>query len=90
VFQIWRAFATAEQTAAMRREFENGIGWGEAKKRLFELLNAELKEPRQRYDELMQNSTHIEKVLKEGAEKARAVSAPLLKKLRKAVGIYGL
>jgi len=90
VFQIWRAFASAEQTAAMRKEFENGIGWGEAKKRLFELLNTELKEPRARYDELMQNSAHIETVLKEGADKARAVSVPLLQKLRKAVGIYGL
>lgn len=90
VFQIWRAFASAEQTAAMRKEFENGIGWGEAKKRLFELLDTELKEPRARYDELMQNSAHIEKVLKEGADKARAVSIPLLQKLRKAVGIYGI
>lgn len=90
VFQIWRAFASAEQTAAMRKEFENGIGWGEAKKRLFELLNTELKAPRARYEELMQNSAAIEKILKEGADKARAVSIPLLQKLRKAVGIYGL
>lgn len=32
VFQIWQAFATPEQTAAMRKEFENGIGWGESEK----------------------------------------------------------
>lgn len=88
VFQIWQAFATPEQTAAMRKEFENGIGWGESKKRLFELLNAELKEPRARYEELMKNPAHLEKVLKEGAQKARAISVPLLQKLRKAVGIY--
>src|SRR5690554_8197931 len=42
VFQIWRAFASAEETAAMRREFENGIAWGEAKKRLFELVDSQL------------------------------------------------
>lgn len=90
VFQIWQAFANAEQTAYMRKEFANGIGWGEAKKQLFELINTQIKEPRLQYEALMQDSTHIEKILKDGAEKARAVSVPLLTQLRKAVGIYKL
>ena len=33
VFQIWQAFATAEQTAEMRQAFADGIGWGDAKKK---------------------------------------------------------
>jgi tryptophanyl-tRNA synthetase len=90
VFQVWQAFATPEQTAYMRKEFANGIGWGEAKKQLFELINTQIKEPRAKYDALMQDSAHIEKILKEGAAKARVVSVPLLKKLRKAVGIMPL
>ncbi len=90
VFQIWQAFATDEQTAEMRREFENGIAWGEAKKRLFALINDELKEARERYNELMENGPEIERILLEGAEKARASSSVLLKDLRKAVGIYSL
>ncbi|MEZ5529136.1 MAG: tryptophan--tRNA ligase [Porticoccaceae bacterium] len=90
VFQIWRAFASKEQTEEMRREFENGIAWGEAKKRLFELINEELSEPRERYNELMENPEHIEKLLKEGAEKARAVSEPFMAKLNRAVGLYSL
>lgn len=65
-----------------------GLAGENLKKRLFELLNAELKEPRARYEELMKNPAHLEKVLKEGAQKARAISVPLLQKLRKAVGIY--
>jgi len=90
VFQIWQAFANEKQAAYMRKEFANGIGWGEAKKQLFELINTQIKEPRAKYDALMQDGAHIEKVLKAGAEKARAVSVPLLKELRKAVGIYAL
>lgn len=90
VFQIWRAFATSEQTAAMRKEFENGIGWGEAKKRLFELINTQLKEPRERYNELLADGARMEKILKQGADKARATSVPKLQQLKKAVGIYGL
>src|SRR3546814_8079699 len=29
VFQLYQAFASADETAAMRREFEQGIGWGD-------------------------------------------------------------
>lgn len=90
VFQIWQAFATPEQTAEMRQAFADGIAWGEAKKQLFELINAELAEPRERYEELMANPARVEKVLREGAEKARAYSAPLLEKVRDAVGIRPL
>lgn len=90
VFQVWRAFATEEQTAYMRKEFENGIAWGEAKKQLFELINEELREPRKRYNELMENPEHIEQVLRQGAEKARDYSVPFMEKLNKAVGLYSL
>ncbi|MEC8483729.1 MAG: tryptophan--tRNA ligase, partial [Pseudomonadota bacterium] len=36
VFDIYKAFATEEQTAEMRQKFAEGIAWGEAKKELFE------------------------------------------------------
>jgi len=39
VFDIYKAFATEEQTAEMRQKFAEGIAWGEAKKELFELIN---------------------------------------------------
>lgn len=87
VFQIWQAFATPAQTAEMRQAFADGIAWGEAKQQLFELVNAELAEPRERYEELMANPSHIETILQEGAKKARAQSAPLLKEVYKAIGI---
>jgi len=90
VFQIWRAFASPQQTEWMRREFEKGIAWGEAKKRLFELINAELLEPRERYNELMSNPAHIENILVEGAEKARIHSKALITELRQAMGIRPL
>lgn len=87
VFQLWQAFATEEQTAYMRQEFANGIAWGEAKKQLFELVNSELKEARERYEALLADPGHVENVLQQGAEKARAYSRPLLAELREAVGI---
>lgn len=87
VFQIWQAFATPQQTADMRQAFADGIAWGEAKKQLFELINGQVGEAREKYEALLANPSHIEDVLQMGAEKARAHSKPLLEKVRAAVGI---
>lgn len=90
VFQIWAAFASAAETQRMREEFANGIAWGEAKKQLFELINTELSPARVRYQALMDDPAYIEGVLQKGAERAREHSAPLMKKIREAVGISAL
>ena len=90
VFQIWQAFATSEQTHYMREQFAAGIAWGQAKKELFGLINAEISAARARYEELMANPDHIEAVLKKGGEKARAEASALLAKVRRAVGIAPL
>lgn len=90
VFQIWQAFATPEQTAKMREEFANGIAWGEAKKQLFELVNAELAPARERYQALIDAPAEIEEILQAGSEKARAISQPLMDEVRRAVGIRPL
>ena len=87
VFQVWAAFASADETARMRAEFENGIAWGEAKKQLFELVNAELSPARERYQQLMDDPAHVEAVLQRGAERAREYSVALMQKVREAVGI---
>ncbi|MBU2887272.1 tryptophan--tRNA ligase [Gilvimarinus agarilyticus] len=87
VFQIWEAFASAEQTAEMRAKFEAGIAWGEAKRELFELVNGQLGEAREKYFDLMERPADIEDILQQGAVKARAESAPFIEKLRQAVGL---
>lgn len=90
VFQIWNAFASEQQSAEMRVKFAEGIAWGQAKKELFELINAELADARQRYEALLAKPADIEAVLQAGAAKARARAAPLLAKVRRAVGLYPL
>tara|TARA_R110002110_G_scaffold406421_1_gene626324 strand:- start:137447 stop:138454 length:1008 start_codon:yes stop_codon:yes gene_type:complete len=87
VFQVWAAFADEAETARMRQEFADGIAWGEAKKQLFELVNAQLQGARERYNALMDEPAHIEEVLLQGAERAREHSASLMSKVRDAVGI---
>ncbi|MCE8050645.1 tryptophan--tRNA ligase [Halomonas daqingensis] len=87
LFQIYSAFASREEREAMRAEYANGIGWGEVKNRLFEQLDTQLREPRERYQALMEDPGHIENVLQKGAERARAEAAPFMDKLRQAVGL---
>ena len=90
VFSIYRAFASAEQRQAMRQAFAEGIAWGEVKKQLFELLEAQLAAPRARYHELISQPLVIEDILQQGALKARAVATPMMQQLRDAVGISAL
>src|SRR5689334_12646113 len=52
IFAIYQAFASADETAAMRRAFADGIGWGDAKQKLFERINAELAPLREKYEEI--------------------------------------
>ena len=90
IFALYQAFASAEETAAMRAAFADGIGWGEAKQKLFERIDAELAAPRARYEALIARPERIEEQLLVGARKARERATPLLEKLRWTVGVRTL
>ncbi len=87
LFQIYSAFATPEESQAMRARYLEGIGWGEAKDALFEYLNLYLREPRERYQALLEDPAYIEGVLQKGAERARAEAGVLMAKVRQATGL---
>lgn len=87
LFQLYSAFANDAEIQEMRTAYAEGIGWGDAKNRVFEQLNAVLAEPRQRYTALLDDPAHIESVLKAGAERAREYATPFMERLRKAVGL---
>lgn len=87
VFEIYAAFATPEETAAMRQAFADGIGWGDAKQQLFEQVDAVLAEPRERYQELMDRPARIEEILQAGGARARSQAGDLIGRLRDAIGI---
>lgn len=84
---IFDAFATPEESAAFREELRNGLGWGEAKKRLADQIDAEIGPMRQRYETLMAHPEQIEEILQQGAKRARVYASALLEQLRHAVGL---
>ncbi len=87
LFTLYQAFATAEQSAGFRDELLQGLGWGEAKQKLFQLLDGQLSESREHYQQLIARPADLEDILLAGAQKARKVATPFLEQLREAVGL---
>lgn len=87
LFEIYQAFATPDEVAEMRKRYAAGIAWGEMKQHLFEYLNGILGPARVEYERLIAAPDYIEKTLKAGAKKARAVSVPFLAEIRQKIGV---
>jgi tryptophanyl-tRNA synthetase len=90
LFQIYQAFASVDETAAMQQAFKDGIGWGDAKQMLFERIDREIAPMRDTYEALMKHPEKIEEILLAGADKARQLATPLMQSLRQAVGLRRL
>ena len=90
LFDIYKAFASAEETAEIEKLYAEGIAWGQMKQRLFEYINEHIRPARDEYERLIADPAIVEAELLKGAEKARAISAPYLDQIRDAVGIRKL
>lgn len=90
LFQIYQAFSTPEETAALRQQYADGIAWGEAKAMLLERVDSVVAPMRAQYEALMADPARIEATLLAGAERARALATPFLRELRNAVGLRSL
>ena len=90
LFDIYKSFASDSQISSMKRDLEDGISWGDAKNQLYELLDEQLSTHRLRYDELMSDPSYLDKVLQEGAERAREVANLNLNEIKSAIGLGSL
>jgi tryptophanyl-tRNA synthetase len=90
LFQLYQAFASAEETAAFAQAYAQGIAWGAAKQQVFERLDQEIAPMREVYEQLMKDPSAIEATLKRGADKARTIATPFMAQLRHAVGLRPL
>lgn len=87
-FQILEQFGSADIVAQTRdRLTAGGMGWGELKNLLFEVLNVQLAPMRDRYNALMEPRSELEDLLAAGAEKARKRALPVLTQVKRAIGI---
>jgi len=88
VFALLKLVASPDELTDWENKYRSGgMGYGEAKKRLAELI-IELFEPyRDKRAELENNIDHVKEVLADGAGRAKTVAAQTLAAARKAVGL---
>ncbi len=90
LFQIYQAFASADESAAMAKAYADGVAWGDAKQMLFERIDREIAPMREHYQALINNPGQMDKILLAGADKARTLATPFMRELRHAVGLRAL
>ncbi|OHD21429.1 MAG: tryptophan--tRNA ligase [Spirochaetes bacterium GWD1_27_9] len=88
VFALYKLMASKEDIEIMRNKYLNGgYGYGDAKKELLAKTLDYFAPIRKRYVELKNDIGFVEKILKEGAEKARSEAINTIEEVRKTVGI---
>lgn len=91
IAELYSHFASAEQYRDLEsRLAKGGMGWGHAKEELFQVIDAHIKDFRDRYFELRNNESYLSSVLREGAKQAFNISLPVLNRVRRAVGMEDL
>jgi tryptophanyl-tRNA synthetase len=88
VFALLKLVASPDELADWENKYRNGgMGYGQAKKRLAELMTDYFKPFRQKRTELENNINYVKELLASGAERAKAVAGETLEKARQAVGL---
>ena len=87
VNKLYKLFATIEEQKLFDEKLSNGIGWGEAKKALFEVANRFLAPMREKYEYYMTRREDVDKILENGAKKARVHAREIISRVRKAIGV---
>ncbi len=88
VFALLKLVASADELKEWESRYRaGGLGYGQAKKRLADMIIEYFKPFRHKRAELENNIDYVKRVLADGAGRARAVAAETLEKARQAVGL---
>ena len=87
VHSLYSYFATKDQLNEFTEEYKQGIGWGDAKNKLFEIINEELEPIRHKYESLSEDKDLINDLLSDGASKVRIQAKDMILQLRESIGI---
>ena len=90
LYKYFKCFVKNKEIRKIDNYFNEGMGWGDLKKELFRVINNELAPARDKYFNLINNPTRVEKLLVEGESKALKIASENLEKIRKLVGIRSL
>ena len=87
VFGLYKYFASQSMIDELSDDYTNGISWGDAKNKLFEVVNYEITPIRESYEKLQEDKDFINDLLSDGSNKVRPIAKELLDSIRSSVGI---
>ncbi|HTB34719.1 MAG TPA: tryptophan--tRNA ligase [bacterium] len=88
VFNIFKHFAEPARVEQRRQDYAaGGVGYGEMKEELIAALEARFGAARAKYDELLKDPAGLDKILEDGAVRARQLAGDRMDKLRKKLGL---
>ena len=87
-FLLLSLLASPEETAEWEARYKaGGMGYGDVKKRLLELIDEYFAPARERRRELEADPGYVADVLRDGGKRARAVAQQVMEKVREATGL---
>jgi tryptophanyl-tRNA synthetase len=88
VFALYKLFADSQMTEKMRERYQaGGMGYGEVKKELLQLILDYFKPYKEKREELKKDMGEVHKILKKGADKTREIALETLDEIKSAVGL---
>src|SRR5213082_1260629 len=88
VFQLYSLFASKNEIAEVREQFQKGgTGYGDFKKQLFEKLWNYFAPMRKRRKEILADKSYIDDVLARGAKRANEIADQVMQRVRAAIGL---
>ena len=87
VFALYKYFASKPMVDEFCYDYKRGISWGDAKNKLFEVVNYEITPIRESYEKLQEDKDFINDLLSDGSNKVRPIAKELLDSIRSSVGI---
>lgn len=88
LYQLLKLMAPAEEFARLDEAWRaGGQGYGDFKKKLLEFFHAKFDPARKRREELLKDPAEVDRILADGARRAREYAAPVVDAVRAAVGL---
>ncbi|NIZ46655.1 tryptophan--tRNA ligase [Entomospira nematocerorum] len=88
VFTLYKCFASEEECLALANRYASpGMGWGDAKKSLYNCLEREVGPIRERYYYWMSHQDDMNDILQSGAKRVRAMAREQIATLRSEMGL---
>ena len=87
IHSLYTYFASKDEVDELTNAYKEGIGWGDAKNMLFDVINRDITPIRNKYETLSSDKTLINDLLSDGASKVRISAKEMISNLRDTIGI---